>query len=252
MTSPLRSKKTNSELHYQPKINLKQGKLSSVEALIRWYHPEKGYISPADFIPVAESTGQIVAMGEWIIESACQQLKAWQSTQAKQVAIAINISAIQFKQAELDEMILTMLDKYQLPYHLLEIEITETAVIDNEEEVIRILSRLSQAGLHIWVDDFGTGYSSLGYLRRLPIYGVKIDYSFIRDIHKNESDQKLCQAIIAMAHSLNLKVVAEGIEQTSQESIVKDLDCDYVQGFLYGKAQPEDKLLTNFFQVSDS
>ncbi|REL25873.1 EAL domain-containing protein [Thalassotalea euphylliae] len=239
-------------LHYQPKIDLQRGGLCSVEALIRWHHPERGRVSPAEFIPVAENTGLILPMGEWIIETACRQLKDWQSTQANQVAIAINISAIQFKQAELDDVILSMLDKYQLPYHLLEIEVTETVVIENEEEAIRILTRLSQAGIHIWIDDFGTGYSSLGYLRKLPIYGVKIDYSFIRDIDKNEGAQKLCQAIIAMANSLNLKVVAEGIEQISQESIVKRLHCDYAQGFLYGKAQPGDVLLENFFEQKEN
>ena len=236
-------------LYYQPKLDLQDRKVTSVEALIRWKHPEKGYISPANFISIAEDTGLIIPIGEWVIETACLQLKHWQSTHINTLAIAINISAIQFKQADLDKIILNTLDKYELPYHLLEIEVTETAFIDSEKAAIRILSQLSKAGIKVWMDDFGTGYSSLGYLRQLPIYGVKIDYSFIRQIHKEENDRKLCQAIISMAHSLGLKVVAEGIEEIAQENIIKRLGCDYTQGFLYSKGIPAKELLESFFDT---
>lgn len=237
-------------LHYQPQINLLNNTITSVEALISWKHPEKGYISPADFIPIAESSGLILKIGEWVIDTACMQLKSWQSTLASNLSIAINISAIQFTQTKLDEMIFETLDKYELPYHLLEIEMTETAVIKSKQDAIRILSRLSNAGIKIWMDDFGKGYSSIGYLSSLPFYGVKIDYSFIRYIHTEEKDRKLCQAIISMAHDLNLIVVAEGIEELVQENIIKQMGCDYAQGFFYAKALPSEDLFTGILDTS--
>ena len=234
-------------LYYQPKFNLSTNEITSVEALLRWKHPEKGYIGPSDFIPIAEDSGQILSIGQWVLEAACIQLKAWQSTKAKNLSIAINISAIQFAQDKLDDLIFTTLDKYELPYHLLEIEMTETAIIERKNNALGILSRLSEAGIKVWMDDFGKGYSSLGYLSSLPFYGVKIDYSFICYIHKEEKDRKLCQAIISMAHNLHLKVVAEGVEESVQQNIIKDMDCDYAQGFLYVKAIPAQELLERFF-----
>ena len=225
------------ELHYQPKYDFAEGGFNSVEALIRWRHPTEGDKSPATFIPVAERSELIFAIGEWVIEAACQQLKAWLDKALGGFSIAINISVIQLQQANLAKVIFDHLDKHQIPHHLLEIEITETAVMESEEDAVKILSRLSDQGIRIWLDDFGTGFSSLAYLRKLPVYGIKIDRSFIRDIETNDNDKKLCQAMINMAHRLNLKVVAEGVEKKAQEKIIKALSCDYAQGFLYGKAQ---------------
>ena len=226
------------ELHYQPKYDFAEGGFNSVEALIRWRHPIEGDMNPAVFIPVAERSDLIFAIGEWVIEAACQQLKAWHGMAPSGFSVAINISVIQLQQADLAKVIFDHLDKHQIPHHLLEIEITETAVMESEEDAVKILSRLSDKGIRIWLDDFGTGFSSLTYLRKLPVYGIKIDRSFIRDIETSDNDKKLCEAMIAMAHGLDLKVVAEGVEQKAQERIIAALGCDYAQGFLYGKPQP--------------
>ena len=225
-------------LHYQPKYDFAEGRFNSVEALIRWRHPTEGDMSPAVFIPVAERSDLIFAIGEWVIEAACQQLKAWHGMAPSGFSIAINISVVQLQQANLAKVIFNHLDKHQIPHHLLEIEITETAVMESEEDAVKILSRLSDQGIRIWLDDFGTGFSSLAYLRKLPVYGIKIDRSFTRDIETNNDDKKLCEAMIAMGHRLGLKVVAEGVEDKAQEQIIKALGCDHAQGFLYGKAQP--------------
>ena len=226
------------KLHYQPKYDLAEGRFNSVEALIRWRHPTEGDMSPAVFIPVAERSELIFAIGEWVIEAAGQQLKAWHGMAPSGFSIAINISIIQLQQANLAKVIFDHLDKHQIPHHLLEIEITETAVMESEEGAVKILSRLNDQGIRIWLDDFGTGFSSLAHLRKLPVYGIKIDRSFVRDIETNDNDKKLCEAMIDMAHRLGLKVVAEGVEKKAQEQIIKALGCDHAQGFLYGKPQP--------------
>lgn len=165
-------------LHYQPRYDFAEGRFNSAEALIRWRHPTEGDMSPAVFIPVAERSDLIFAIGEWVIEAACQQLKAWHGMAPSGFSIAINISVIQLQQASLAKVILDHLDKHQIPHHLLEIEITETAIMESEEDAVKILSRLSDKGIRIWLDDFGTGFSSLAYLRKLPVYGIKIDRSF--------------------------------------------------------------------------
>ena len=226
------------KLHYQPKYDFAEGGFNSVEALIRWRHPTEGDMSPAVFIPVAERSDLIFAIGEWVIEAACQQFKAWHGMAPSGFSIAINISIIQLQQANLAKVIFDHLDKHQIPHHLLEIEITETAVMESEEGAVKILSRLNDQGIRIWLDDFGTGFSSLAHLRKLPVYGIKIDRSFVRDIETNDNDKKLCEAMIDMAHRLGLKVVAEGVEKKAQEQIIKALGCDHAQGFLYGKPQP--------------
>ncbi|MDP2561701.1 bifunctional diguanylate cyclase/phosphodiesterase [Psychrobium sp. 1_MG-2023] len=234
-------------LHYQPKLDVKTRKIVCVEALLRWKHPVKGDISPSEFIPIAEQSGQILAIGDWVLDRACQQLSSWQSTEAKGLPVAINISAVQLAQDRLDEAIIKALDKYDLPYHLLQIEMTETAVIESKQDACGILTRLSEMGIKVWMDDFGQGYSSLGYLSTLPFYGLKIDYSFIRSIHTEEKNRKLCQAIISMAHNLNLLVVAEGIEEQEQHNIIEGMDCDFAQGFFYEKPIPAEKLFNQFF-----
>ena len=209
------------QLYYQPKYDFAQGKFNSAEALIRWRHPTEGDMSPAVFIPIAERSELIFAIGEWVIKTACQQLKAWRNATPSGFSIAINISATQLQQANLAKVILDHLDKYQIPPQLLEIEITETAVMESEEDAVKILSRLSDMGIRIWLDDFGIGFSSLAHLRKLPVYGIKIDRSFTRDIETSNNDRKLCEAMIDMAHRLGLKVVAEGVEDQAQEQIIK-------------------------------
>lgn len=237
-------------LEYQPKYDLSANKFNAVEALIRWQHPTEGNISPAIFIPMAERSGLIFAIGEWVVKAACQQLSAWQGTAASELSIAINISAVQLQQDNLAEIIFAHLDSYQLPYHLLEIEVTETAVIEIEEDAIKILSQLSERGIRVWMDDFGTGFSSLSYLRKLPFYGIKIDRSFIRDIAISSNDRKFCEVMITMAHRLGLKVVAEGVEQQAQEVLIEDLHCDHAQGFLYGKPNSEQEIIKMIFPAT--
>jgi diguanylate cyclase (GGDEF)-like protein len=219
------------ELDYQPKVDVKSGAVHSVEALIRWRHPQRGLISPNEFIPLAEDSGLIGPIGGWVVREACRQAKAWQRKGLPQVRVAVNLSASQFRQKNLLATIRQALLDADLDPSYLEVELTESAVMTNPEESVSILEQLSKMGVLVSVDDFGTGYSSMSYLRRFPIDKLKIDRGFISEIMTRPDDASIVRAIVSLAHSLRLKVVAEGVETPDQLDFLKTLGCDQYQGF---------------------
>jgi diguanylate cyclase (GGDEF)-like protein/PAS domain S-box-containing protein len=225
-------------LDYQPKVNVKTGRMRGVEALLRWHHPEQGIIPPARFVPLAEDTGQIVAIGEWVLRTACAQTKAWHAAGHTDLTVSVNVSACQFRQPELADTIAAILAQTGLDARYLELELTEGVIMQDREDVIETLRALKTIGVTLSLDDFGTGYSSLSYLKRFPIDIVKIDQSFIRDITSDPSDASLTKAIITMAHSLGLKAIAEGVETDGQLSFLAGLHCDEVQGYLFSRPVP--------------
>jgi diguanylate cyclase (GGDEF)-like protein/PAS domain S-box-containing protein len=223
------------QLHYQPQINLKSGEICGMEALLRWHHPQLGTISPTEFIPIAEKTGLIVAIGEWVLRTACQQSMAWQLAGLPALPIAINLSGRQFAQPALAQTITDILTQTGLAPHLLELEITESTLIQDTQASIAALNALTQLGIRISIDDFGTGYSSLSYLKSFPINAIKIDQSFVRDIHTDPDDAAIVSAIIAMAKSLGMETIAEGVETNEQLAFLQLRECDSMQGFLFSK-----------------
>jgi diguanylate cyclase (GGDEF)-like protein len=220
------------KLVYQPKLNLDSNDIAGVEALIRWKHPERGLVSPYEFIEFAEQRGLIVKIGDWVIREACRQLRIWMDRGLGECRIAINFSSLQLIQEDIVQNVLRCLDEYDIPPRLLEIEITETILMENVRQAIESLERLHARGIKIAIDDFGTGYSSLSYLKTLPITSLKIDRGFVRDICTDENDQKIVQTLITMAHSMDMKVVAEGVETEAQLEALKSLSVDQVQGNL--------------------
>jgi len=225
-------------LHYQPKHDLKTGRIVGVEALVRWQHPEAGLLYPDRFIPLAEETGLIVPIGEWVLRTACAQNRAWQDAGLPPVVMSVNLSPRQFRQDALFKLVARILSETGLRPEYLEMEITESMVMHNAEASIAILKGLQEIGVHLSVDDFGTGYSSLAYLKNLPIEILKIDRSFVHDINgaSGKKDGVLAQAIISLGHSLKLKVIAEGVEEEGQLEFLKAHHCDEAQGFLFSKA----------------
>jgi diguanylate cyclase len=226
------------ELHYQPKVDTATDFFHSAEALIRWQHPERGTIMPEDFIPLAEECGLINAIGEWVLREACRQCKAWQHEGLPPMRVAVNVSASQFRQGTLLMVIDEALRDAGLDPRCLELELTETAVMTNPEESAHILESLSTMGVLVSVDDFGTGYSSMSYLRRFPIDKLKIDRGFVKDLMTRADDASIVQAIISLAHSLRLKVVAEGVETLEQLHSLKSMGCDQYQGFHFSPPLP--------------
>jgi diguanylate cyclase (GGDEF)-like protein len=226
-------------LHYQQKVNLKTGAIFGSEALLRWNHPEWGLVRPARFIPVAEETGLIVQIGEWVVEEACRQYRAWQDEGLEPGAVSVNLSARQFRQEGLVRAASRILVETGLDPSALEMEITESMVMHNAEAAIAVLQGLKSLGITLSVDDFGTGYSSLAYLKDLPIDTLKIDRSFVREIRGgSETEGVLAQAIISLGHALDLKVIAEGVETDAQVRFLAKHRCDFVQGFYYGEPVP--------------
>jgi len=224
-------------LHYQQKVDLKTGAVSGSEALLRWLHPEWGLVRPARFIPLAEETGLIVPIGEWVVEEACRQNAAWQKEGLEPGVVSVNLSARQFRQEGLVRAVSRILAGTGLDPAWLEMELTESMVMHNAEAAIAILQGLKSLGVTLSVDDFGTGYSSLAYLKDLPIDTLKIDRSFVRDIKLggDPGEGVLAQAIISLGHNLGLKVIAEGVETDAQLRFLARHDCDEVQGFYYGE-----------------
>ena len=220
-------------LEYQPKMHLKSGRMCGVEALLRWDHPEHGIILPARFVPLAEDTGQIVAIGEWVLRTACIQAQAWHANGNPDLTVSVNVSARQFRQSELPSTIANILIQSGLEARYLALELTEGVIMENKDDVIETLRSLKKIGVMLSLDDFGTGYSSLSYLKRFPIDIVKIDQSFIRDITSDPGDASLTKAIITMTHSLGLKAVAEGVETDGQLGFLSNQQCDEVQGYLF-------------------
>lgn len=229
-------------LHYQPQINLSTGTIVGLEALVRWQHPDFGLVLPARFIPVAEESGLIVPLGEWVLREACRQNRAWQQNGLPAMPVAVNLSAHQFHQKNLAQVISGALRESGLDARFLELELTESVVMRGSESTVETLARLKQMGLMLSIDDFGTGYSSLSYLKRFPIDKLKIDRSFVRDVTLDQDDAAIAGAIIAMAHSLRLKVIAEGVETKEQSDFLKEQGCDEIQGYLFSKPLPAEQM----------
>lgn len=229
-------------LHYQPQINLKTGQVVGVEALMRWNHPALGLVAPLQFIPLMEENGLIVPIGKWVLETACKHNYQLQKQGLPVIRVAVNLSARQLDQKDLLDVVKLALGYSGMDANFLELEITESMIMHNVEDSIRILDRINSLGINLSLDDFGTGYSSLSYLKRLPIHRLKIDKSFIRDIVTDPNDAIISRSIIALAHSLQMEVIAEGVENTAQLDFLKANDCDEVQGYYYSKPLPFDEL----------
>lgn len=232
------------QLYYQPQIDLARGRLSGVEALVRWQHPVRGMISPAEFIPAAEESRLIIPLGEWVLRQACAQAASWQRQGLALPQVAVNISAIQLQHGHLEESVLQALADSHLPASLLELEITESSLVDKTEQVIDSLKRLKAMGVNLSIDDFGTGYSSLAYLQTLAVDKLKIDQSFVRDLTLNQDNRAIVSAIVQMAHTLGLACIAEGVESQDIAAALHRLGCQQAQGYLYARPLPADELQT--------
>ena len=231
-------------LHYQPQMDIRIGKMVGVEVLVRWSHPEKGLIPPAVFIPVAEESGLIVQLGEWVLRTACQQRKRWQDAGLPHVRMAVNLSARQFRDPQLAAVVAKVLADVGLDPHSdhLELELTESLLMQDMERSLVTLHKLHQMGICLSIDDFGTGYSSLSYLKRFPIHTLKIDQSFVRDITTDPKDATMAATIVALAHNLELNVVAEGVETAEQLALLRDMQCDQMQGYYFSRPLPAEEL----------
>ena len=225
-------------LYYQPKVDLRTGRISGVEALLRWRRPGYGLVAPAEFVPVLEDTGLIVRVGAWVIQAACRQIAEWRDSEVGPVRVAVNVSSRQFAEGDLEGEVTRALAQYGVPAELLELELTETALMSNAERTIVVLGKLKKIGVKVAIDDFGTGYSSLAYLQRFPIDKLKIDIAFVRNITSNPNDAAIALAIVSMAHSLKLSVVAEGVESRPQLEYLRRNRCDEIQGFYFSRALP--------------
>jgi len=223
------------ELHYQPQISLNSAQVIGAEALIRWQHPQNGLQPPAQFISIAEQTGLIVEIGEWVIEEACRQAMEWQKNGLPALSMAVNVSAVQFRRGNLDKVIIKALEKTGLEPRLLELELTESILVEDIDHLLAQLDVLKRLGVKLAIDDFGTGYSSLAYLKKFNIDRLKIDQSFVRDINTDPNDAAIVRAIVQMAHTLNLDVIAEGVENEAMLKHVRESGCDEVQGYFFSK-----------------
>lgn len=239
------------ELHYQPKIELKTGKLVGAEALARWRNDDGEYVPPSSFIPMAEKSGQIVPLGDWVLRTACKQARDWQERHGLSTRIAVNISSQQFYQSDLQETVMKALFEAGAKPSLLQLELTESILMRDVEKTIATLEYLKNTGITLAMDDFGTGYSSLSYLRRFPIDALKIDRSFVTDLEDSEHGAAICAAIIAMSRQLGLTVIAEGVETRAQVEFLQSHDCDEIQGFLISKPIPAAEFEEKFLAKSE-
>ncbi|EJL80708.1 PAS domain S-box/diguanylate cyclase (GGDEF) domain-containing protein [Herbaspirillum sp. CF444] len=237
MASQLRQAVQKNELilHYQPQISLESGKVVGIEALLRWQHPEKGMVSPLQFIPLAEETGLIVPIGEWVLRTACEQGKRWHDMGMHGLTMAVNLSAKQFALKNLASVVRKALDDSGLDSRCLELELTESASMETPEKSIEVMQSLKAMGIRLSIDDFGTGYSNLNYLKRFPVDQLKIDQSFVRDVTTDADDLAISKAVIALARSLHLEVLAEGVEEQGQHDVMKQSGCDKVQGYYFSR-----------------
>jgi diguanylate cyclase (GGDEF)-like protein len=234
-------------VHYQPQADMASGRLVGAEALIRWHHPERGMVSPLEFIPLAEENGMILPIGTWVLREVCRQIKIWRDLGLTDLRFAVNLSPRQFRQENLEGHILGILREFDVPASALELEITEGSVMENPDAAVDLLNQLNRHGLSIAIDDFGTGYSSLGYLKRFPVSKLKIDRSFVMDIPGDPDDSAIAIAVIQLARSLGLKTVAEGVETAEQRQFLSDQGCDILQGYWYSK--PMDALAFEAFAL---
>lgn len=238
-------------LYYQPRMHISTGKISGVEALIRWIHPEKGLIPPDKFIPLAEETNLITYIDEWVLKNACRQGALWQKSGHTSFYLSVNISGTQFRHDTLLEIIAESLSGSGFNQENLELEITESAIMENASSTLAVLYKLKQMGINLSMDDFGTGYCSFSYLKSFPLDIIKIDRSFITDINKTEEDAAIVKAIISMSHNLKLTVIAEGVETEEQLSLLREMGCDEMQGYLLSKPLPADEIEAFLLKNSD-
>jgi EAL domain-containing protein (putative c-di-GMP-specific phosphodiesterase class I) len=230
-------------LHYQPKYHLATGVVAGAEALVRWDLPERGLIFPADFIPIAEESNLILQLGDWVFNQVCEDYRYWQRCLAAPEKVSLNLSLRQLQQLRFLDRLQGMFRYHGVSPTCLELEITETTLMDDAERTVQLLNALYGMGLHLTIDDFGTGYSSLSALQQFPITTLKIDQSFVRDVAIDKDDAAIVTAIIVMAHNLNLEVVAEGVESEQQLEFLRQHGCDYVQGHLFGEPMTSEGLL---------
>jgi diguanylate cyclase (GGDEF)-like protein len=231
------------QLYYQPKVDLKTGKIMGAEALIRWFESKRGFVSPAVFIPIAEESGLIEPIGEWVLRTACKQTKSWHKLGLNAMQIAVNLSGRQFNLPHIRQKILEILLAEGLPPTCLELELTESFLVEHEEASIQKLNHLKALGLQIAIDDFGTGYSSLSYLQQFPFDVLKLDRCFIQNLDQNSKNQVIVEAVIKMAHQLNLQVVAEGVETKEELDLLQQYHCDLIQGYLFSRPLPASEFL---------
>jgi len=235
--------KNQFSLYYQPKLDIARNRICGAEALIRWHHPDKGLVTPLEFIPLAEETGLINPMGEWIVDQACAMAREWSKVINRYFSIAVNISSRQVRDVDLVDLISQSLKNHQIPPECLEIEITESAVMGNVEKAQIMFRALHDMGIKISLDDFGTGFSSLSYLRKFPISVLKVDKSFIDDIPEDTDSMTMVETIISMAQHLNLTTVAEGVETEEQLAFLREHKCNQVQGYLFAAPMPADRFV---------
>lgn len=236
------------QVYYQPLVNLYSGNIVGAEALVRWLSPLRGMVSPADFIPLAEETGLIVPIGEWVLQTACAQTKIWQDAGFSFSRISVNLSARQFSQPNLSQKIVQILETTNLHPSALELELTESSLVENADSAIATLNELKELGIHIAIDDFGTGYASLSYLKQFPFDTLKIDRSFVRNVTSDSQNTAIMTAVIQLAHNLNLKVTAEGVETEAELNFLGEQQCDTMQGYFFSRPIPAaefEKLLTS-------
>lgn len=229
-------------LHYQPKLDLRSGQVSGLEALLRWDRPGYGAVSPAVFVPILESLGLIITVGRWVIDQVCRQIATWQDSAVGAIEVSVNVSGHQLMEGDLIADIAQLLADTGVAPHWLEVELTESSLMENTQHTISSLQRLRDMGVKIAIDDFGTGYSSLAYLRRFPLDTLKIDIAFIREVTSNPQDAAIARTIIELAHSLNLRAVAEGVETAAQLAFLKEAGCDQIQGYWVSKPLPLEAL----------
>jgi EAL domain-containing protein (putative c-di-GMP-specific phosphodiesterase class I) len=230
-------------LHYQPKFDAVGGGMIGAEALVRWNHPVRGLVPPGEFIPLAEKTGLIFPLGKWVLNEACRQMSEWRASGHTDWTVAVNLSALQFNHPGLVQLVHDSLKNHALEPRYLMLEITESTAMSDADASMAILQQLSDMGVHISIDDFGTGYSSLLYLKRLPASELKIDRGFVRDLAHDTDDAAIIAAIVALGHTLNLNIVAEGVETIEQQEFLTRLGCNSLQGFLLGRPMPADQFL---------
>jgi diguanylate cyclase (GGDEF)-like protein len=228
------------ELVYQPQVNLVTGEVRGAEALVRWHHPERGMVPPVEFIPLAERTGAIVAIGEWVLKSSCEALRKWHDQGFTHLTISVNVSAVQLHQSDIVNCVRMVLEATRVPPQHLVLELTETAVMDNVDMAIRLLKQIKSLGVQLAIDDFGTGYSSLSYLKKMPMDEIKIDRTFVQDMLEDPDNGTIVDAIIQLGHSLNLSVIAEGTETLDQIRYLQECECDMAQGYYYSQPMAEE------------
>ena len=235
-------------LHYQPKFDASNGQAVGAEALLRWEHPQQGLLMPDAFIDLAEKTGLIISIGEWVLNEACRQMRLWSDQGYSHWRMAVNLSALQFCHKGLVDSVASALARHQLPANSLTLEITETTAMSDADASMNVLQQLSQMGVDLSIDDFGTGYSSLMYLKRLPANELKIDRGFVRDLEHDSDDAAIVSAIVALGQALGLRIVAEGVETDTQQSFLTTLGCDALQGFLLGHPKPAQQFMADIHQ----